>query len=161
MALFHVNCGEEEGRSRVSRVTSLLAILFVLCIHKITAPKQSMHWGEYKFSCCVLCREVVPFLGSSKCITTIRKSTIWDLEKCPLLRGLLCYVPISEGPLSEVLLYYTSRIYSTFKDLNVFLINHCTVPLLSLLFLHCHNYTHHILQALINTVITRVVENDL
>ncbi len=31
-----------------------------------------------------------------------RKPIIWDLEECPLLRGLLYCVPISECPLSEV-----------------------------------------------------------
>ncbi len=30
---------------------------------------------------------------------------MWDLEECPLLRGLLYCVPISECPQSEVLLY--------------------------------------------------------
>ena len=33
------------------------------------------------------------------------KSIIWDLEKCPILRGLLCCVLISEGPLLEISLY--------------------------------------------------------
>ena len=37
--------------------------------------------------------------------TTGNKPIILDLEKCPLLRGLLYCVPISEGPLLEVSLY--------------------------------------------------------
>ena len=35
----------------------------------------------------------------------VHNSIVWEIEKCPLLRGLLYRVPISEGPLSEVSLY--------------------------------------------------------
>ena len=35
---------------------------------------------------------------------------MWDLKQCPLQRGLLHTVPISKGPLSEVLLYYNQLI---------------------------------------------------
>ena len=43
--------------------------------------KQRTHWGHHKFSCCVLCREVVLF---SKLINVLGKPIVWNLEKCPL-----------------------------------------------------------------------------
>ncbi len=77
-------------------------------IYSQTSEQRTL-WDLYKLKCFVLCREVAcPLLGGSKCIRTIGKLIIWDLEKRPLLRGLLYCVPISEGPLSEVLLYIIS-----------------------------------------------------
>ena len=39
-------------------------------------------------------------------------SISWDLDPCTLLRGLLLYcVPISEGPLSDVSLYFLEMTY--------------------------------------------------
>ena len=41
--------------------------------------------GTIIFKSFVLCREVAcPLLGGSKCIRTIGKPIIWDLEKSPL-----------------------------------------------------------------------------
>ena len=37
-----------------------------------------------------------------------RISNYWDLEECPWLRDLLYCVPISECPLSEVILYFNT-----------------------------------------------------
>ncbi len=45
------------------------------------------------------------YIAVSYLKVTIGKLIIWDLEKRPMIRGLLYCVPISEGPLSEVLLY--------------------------------------------------------
>ena len=42
------------------------------------------------------------FIRVSRCI---REINYWGPENRPLWRGLLHCVPISEGPLSEVLLY--------------------------------------------------------
>ena len=56
-----------------------------------------MHWEQYKFSFCVLCREVVLF-SEVQIYLIYRETNYLDPEKCPL------YVPISEGPLSEGLL---------------------------------------------------------
>ncbi len=68
-------------------------ITFIL--YSQTSEQRTL-WDLYKLKCFVLCI----LLGGSKCIRTIGKPIIWDLEKRPLLRGLLYCVPIS-----EVLLY--------------------------------------------------------
>ena len=39
--------------------------------------KQSTHWGQYKFSCCVLCGKAL-FSEVQK----YGETNYWDLEKC-------------------------------------------------------------------------------
>ena len=67
-------------------------------------PLNKGHFGN-NINSAVVSKRGCPFLRGSKCIKTIGKPIIRDLEKCPLQRGLIYYVPISEGPLLEVLLY--------------------------------------------------------
>ena len=55
-------------------------------------PQPDTHWHNIIQVFCRLMR-VRPFLKGSKCIRTIGK------PNCPLYRGLLHCVPISEGPL--------------------------------------------------------------
>ena len=70
--------------------------------HITVEPLNKGHIGDNM--CCPLQRGC-PLLRGCKCIKTIGRLNIGDLKQCPLQRGLLYTVPISEGPLSEVLLY--------------------------------------------------------
>jgi len=63
-------------------------------------PQKKYTLGTIKIQ--LLCPGKVLFSEVQK----YRKTNYWDLEKCPVWKGLLYYVPILEGPLSDFLLYY-------------------------------------------------------
>ena len=64
-----------------------------------TSQQQRTRWDQYELNW--LYRK----LSSSQRFKKYRKTNYWELEECPLLRGLLYCFPISECPLSVYILY--------------------------------------------------------
>ena len=67
-----------------------------------TVVKKPLNKGQYECSCCVLCREVVLFSEVQNALKQ-QGNQLFETLNSVLYREI--YVPVSEGPLSEVLLY--------------------------------------------------------